>query len=100
MLPALSVHVPVTFAELLSGPPYVADVQPASPEVTSVPENATWNGLRYQPLASAARLALALVTTGGVMSILTVTIRLTSSPPPLTAAVQPRAAPMLSLTRV
>ncbi len=34
----------------------VADVQPTRPDMASVPENATWTGLRYQPFASVGRL--------------------------------------------
>src|SRR5947207_10380813 len=47
--PALSVHVPATEAEPLSGPPYVADVQEAIPERLSVPEKLTPTAWLYQP---------------------------------------------------
>ena len=50
MLPARSLQVPVTDAELLAGPEYVTVEQPAMPDVASVPPKANFTGWLYQPL--------------------------------------------------
>src|SRR5262245_20292193 len=94
-LPALSVHVPETDAEPLSGPPYVADVQEATPERLSVPENPTPTAWLYQPFESGARAALA-VTVGGVASILMGTCRTQHCGDPLTTTVHVKVTPAVS----
>jgi hypothetical protein len=71
-LPALSVHVPPTEAELLSGPEYEPDVQEAIPLAASEPLKATPTGWLYQPFASAPREGVALAE-GGVESYESVT---------------------------
>lgn len=67
VLPALSVQLPETEAEPLSGPEYVADVQPERPDTLSLPEKPTATAWLYHPFASAPRAGEA-VTDGGVAS--------------------------------
>src|SRR5262249_28586985 len=90
-----SVHVPETDAEPLSGPPYVADVQEATPERLSVPENPTPTAWLYQPFESGARAALA-VTVGGVASILVGTFRTQHCGDPLTTTAPVKVTPAVS----
>src|SRR5918996_5229527 len=52
LLPALSVQVPGCDALALSGAEYVAVVQDSTPDVASLPVNATETGWLYQPLTS------------------------------------------------
>ena len=66
-MPALSVQLPETDAEPLSGPEYVAEVQPASPDTLSLPEKLTATAWLYQSFASAARAGDG-DTEGGVAS--------------------------------
>jgi hypothetical protein len=49
-------------------------VQPARPEVASVPENETVSAWFHHPFESAARDGAAPLTVGGVLSSLTVTV--------------------------
>jgi hypothetical protein len=78
VLPATSVHVPVTEAVWLSGVEYVAVVHESMPDVgwlaLSLPENSTSTGSRYQPLASGTRLGVPVMAAGAVLSILTVAL--------------------------
>jgi len=68
VLPATSLHVPVTLADAESGPAYVVDPsQDATPDVTSDPVTLTPTLRLYQPLESGARLGVA-VTFGLVSS--------------------------------
>jgi len=67
-LPALSRHVPDTFAAPLSGPLYVRDVQVSIPDVWSTPLNVIPTGLVYQPFVPAARAGVPAVVSGGVWS--------------------------------
>src|SRR5918999_1411190 len=70
LLPATSVHEPVTAAVAASGPPYgFAGSQEPRPEVASLPAKLTVSGRLYQPFASGARLGVA-VTCGAVESYL------------------------------
>ena len=55
VLPAPSVHDPVTFASPLSGPLYVPEVQELIPDGPPSPENDTPTGLVYQPFESGER---------------------------------------------
>ena len=71
MLPALSVHVPETVALVVSGPPYVVDVQPARPDTPSIPLKAMSTAWLYQPFASGPRVAPPEIV-GGVASRFTV----------------------------
>lgn len=73
VLPAPSVHEPVTFTSLPSGPLYVPDVQELIPDGPPSPENETPIGLVYQPFESGAR-AKEAVTPGGLESFWTVTL--------------------------
>jgi len=79
-LPALSVHDPETVTSPPSGPPYVPEVQDATPDAPSSPEKLKLTGLVYQPFASGPRDAEA-VTFGGDESFLTVTLLPTNDPP-------------------
>ncbi len=59
--PARSVHEPERETLAASGPPYpAAALHEATPETASVPVKLTESGLRYQPFASGARLAVAI----------------------------------------
>jgi len=68
-LPALSVQVPLTEADPVSGPEYVACVHVSTPEVASVPEKPTKTAWLYQPFESGLRPALP-VAVGAVESYL------------------------------
>ena len=70
MLPATSVHVPLTEALPLSGPLKVVDVHEAIPEVASLPVKDTVTGALYQPLPFGARSGELPVTVGASLSIL------------------------------
>jgi hypothetical protein len=73
VLPAPSVHVPVTLTSLPSGPLYVPDVHELIPDGPPSPEKDTSTGLVYQPFASGSR-AKDAVTPGGLESFWTVTL--------------------------
>jgi hypothetical protein len=76
LLPALSVHVIVPVAELLSGPEYVPPEHPARPEpgLGSLPPPLSATGALYQPAWSAARVGLPPVTVGATESMCTLTV--------------------------
>ena len=80
VLPALSVHDPVTAAEAPSGPLYVPEVHDATPEVPSSPSKLNETGLVYQPFESGPRAGEPL-TPGGLESFFTVTLLPTKDPP-------------------
>src|SRR5215475_3165236 len=65
--PARSRQVPPMKAVGLSGPEYVAELQPATPEVASTPPKETVSAWLYQPFESGARPVVAL-TCGAVAS--------------------------------
>src|SRR5689334_17563165 len=94
-LPALSRHVPDTLADAASGPPYVATVHDATPEVASVPATLTLTGWLYHPLTSGPRSAEIPVAVGGVASRLTVTSSRQHCVPE-TATVQVKVMPAVS----
>jgi hypothetical protein len=83
VLPALSVHVPENDALVPSGPPYVVELQPAIPEVASVPLKLMPTGWLYQPFASGGRLGDPPVTLGAFASRLTVITGVLYEPPVL-----------------
>ena len=68
LLPALSRHLPETFAEAVSGPAYGTESQEASPEVGSLPVKASVSEWLYQPFESGPRDGTAPVTLGAVAS--------------------------------
>ena len=68
-------------------------MQLAIPEVASLPLQLMVTGFRYQPFASAERVAAAVATVGAVASILTVFVVMAVVPPSL-VAVQVRVVPM------
>jgi hypothetical protein len=76
LLPALSVHVIVPVAELLSGPEYVPPEQPARPDpgLGSLPPPLKATGALYQPAWSGARVGLPPVTVGATESMRTLTV--------------------------
>src|SRR5205823_395395 len=55
---------------LPSGPVYERDVQPAIPEVASLPLQLIVTGFRYQPFASAERAVFTAMPVGGSLSTL------------------------------
>ena len=64
---------PDTEAVAVSGPLYVTEVQPAMPDVPSLPLKVIVTGWLYQPFESGARLGVAPETAGGDASLLIVT---------------------------
>ena len=69
-------------------------MQPAIPEVASLPLQLIVTGFRYQPFASAERAGAAAMLVGAVASILTVFV-VTAVVPPSLVAVQVRVVPGL-----
>jgi hypothetical protein len=67
VLPARSVHEPVTVRPVPSGPAYRGPAQEAMPEVASLPVTPRATGRLYQPFASGSRSS-APVAEGGVAS--------------------------------
>jgi hypothetical protein len=74
-LPATSVHEPDTETEAPSPLSYDGLVHDATPDIASVPENATDSGLLYHAPESGGRDGLLPVTWGGVASRRTVIVR-------------------------
>jgi hypothetical protein len=69
------VQVPVTEAADASGPEYVRRLQPATPEVPSVPSKSTVTGALYQPAWLGGRSGAPRATSGGVASYLSENVR-------------------------
>jgi len=85
LLPALSVHVPLLLAPVVSGAPYViCGLHEASPEVPSVALHWSVTGDRYQP-ALFGGVAAATVVDGGVASTLSCFVVTVVEPPELVA---------------
>src|SRR3954470_5480558 len=76
LLPAWSVQMPPSDAASSPGPGNVSEVQPAMPEVASLPCQPTATGWLYQPFASGGRAAPPVMPVGGSASILIVVVSL------------------------
>jgi hypothetical protein len=86
---------PLTDAAAASGPAKLTELQPASPEVLSLPLQLTRTGWLYQPFASGFLAMLALKPVGGSASILMSFVVQETEPPPIRKAVQVRVVPVL-----
>jgi hypothetical protein len=71
--PAPFVQVPVTEADVLSGPLYVTGLEHEAPEIASDPLNVTVTGWLYQPLGASGGRSASAEAEGPLLSTLTVT---------------------------